>query len=137
AVTAPYKNLERKALFAFTRGDERELQKICLQADNDPHVTDGCRSILRAHHDYLKSEFTEAKKQALYAYKEEGENPVLLNLLSKYFIKIGDYNSALKLLKPSEDNATDPVEKLSNLANESGENSKTHMPPQKKSKTKA
>ena len=74
--------------------------------------------MLHAEICYGRGEIAEARDLAIQAAQMNGYNSLVLNILGKVYIKLGEHDKALQYLEKADSLSPNNMERLCNIANE-------------------
>lgn len=105
-------DMERKIRQLLDTKKTKEAEKLYEEFVKQPGIPNGIRLLVDATIKFHSGKYPEARDAALEALKEKGEAVVILNLLSKIFLKLNDKESALKCLNRAQEYSSDNLERL-------------------------
>lgn len=108
--------MERKIRQMYASGQLDQAQAQYQEFKKLSGVPKGLNLLVEATVKYHSGAYAEARDLASDALKEKGEAVVILNLLSKIFLKLGDKDSALKCLNRAQEFSSDNLERLVMMA---------------------
>ena len=108
--------LERKIRQLLHAGKKDEAESLKIQLLADPHTNLGRKRLVEAEFAFAAGDYPLARDAAAQALKLSGDGILALNLLGKVFMRLSDYEAALKCFKRAQDLSPHNIERLCNMA---------------------
>jgi CheY-like chemotaxis protein/tetratricopeptide (TPR) repeat protein len=108
--------MERRIRRALALGQMDEAEKLRAKFMANAGIPQGRKDQIQAEFAYANSDYEAAKVLALAALKNTKESIFPLNLLGKVFMKLGDYEAALRCYEKARNLAPQNLERLCAIA---------------------
>lgn len=110
------KSFEQKIRMLLKVNKIEEAESILTEYLELAHVSEGSKKQMLAEMAFAKEKYKAARSHAVEALKLSGDSLMMLNLLGKCFMKLGEFESALKCMEKAQSISPHNVERLCNIA---------------------
>lgn len=111
-----YSVIERRIRQALAAGRRSEADELRVKLDGLKGVTLGIRRYIDAEFAFAENDFNAAREAAIDAARYGNETVLVLNLLGKSLMKLGDFDFALRCFTNAQNLSPQNVERLCNIA---------------------
>ena len=108
--------LERKIRLLITGKKFEEAEPLQAQFLNDPGIPAAKKRLIEAEYAFAKSDFNGARDSAIESLKLSGDSIIVLNLLGKTFMKLRNFEAAVKCFNKADKISPNNIERICNIA---------------------
>jgi tetratricopeptide (TPR) repeat protein len=108
--------LERKIRLLLNGKKFDEAEPLKAQFLADPGIPIAKKRLIEAEYAYAKSDFNTARDGAIESLKLSGDSIIVLNLLGKTFMKLRNFEAAVKCFNKADKISPNNIERICNIA---------------------
>ncbi len=108
--------LERKIRLLTAGKKLEEAEPLQAQFLADPGVPIAKKCLIEAEYAFAKSDFNAARDSAIKSLKLSGDSIIVLNLLGKTFMKLRNFEAAVKCFNKADKISPNNIERICNMA---------------------